>query len=190
MTRAVHTRNLKALIKSYAYLLVRTEPWLTHTVHAPIRQCLSVRPMACVRERFKVFVTGCRGTNRHQVRAPYSTSSGSRRGFLSLTDPCRSSDHLDRAGVHVVIAVASGANGPNPSTGQLTTPAREMRRDRGRSRPRCGGERARRLTTAARRDVSAFEPRPARVSSKRAPNQLQASSKRAQTSSSSKPGPS
>ena len=65
------------------------------------------------------------------------------------------------------------------STGQLTTAAREMRRDRGRSRPRCGGERARRLTTAARRDVSAFEPRPARVSSKRAPNELQTSSKRA-----------
>jgi len=180
---------------------------VVNTVHAPIRQCLSVR----VRERFKVFVAGCRGTNRHQVRAPYSTSSGSRRGFLSLTDPCRSSDHLDRAGAHVVTAVASGANGPNPSTGQLATAAREMRRDRGRSRPRCGGERgrcremrrnrgrsrprcggerARRLTTAARRDVSAFEPRPARVSSTRAPNQPQTSSKRAQTSSSSKPAPS
>jgi hypothetical protein len=65
----------------------------------------------------------------------------------------------------------------------------EMRRDRGRSRPRCGGERARRLTTAARREVSAFEPRPARVSSTRAPNQPQTSSKRAQTSSSSKPAP-
>ena len=51
-------------------------------------------PAACVRrERFKVFVTGCRGTNRgtRSEHHSYSTSRGSRRGFLSLTDPCRPS---------------------------------------------------------------------------------------------------